>query len=465
MSYMSGLGYTRYSRFWACAVCWLTVACAGADGPKNDGGEAFVPESLLAKSWPVKATDEKIFGDYSTRAWATLTLKRDYCGALEQLGAMPDSDTSLAHARVHQDLSSVYRQASLISANSLIQAYAETPKLGDPNEVAHLLSVSYAIIGDMEKAKASFAKMAAVGESTVSPWHAPWTGYLAATDSPSTVQDAVSGLPVGLGPVVPGTCVEIQKLPHYSLKELEDSAYSVEMADPGALLQLAWWHDQASKKSAGEDSGMVQTYGLRYRLPLETEAVQAVALDNAFLMWSDFAMSEDAVFMADLLGEKGLAAIDEYKDKSLLSFIADASRVDGKINADKTLTAVAKFRSELLAEMVEQAGKEEGHFRTFAQVVEVGTLRNLSLIAQRGGDKELSGILRINAMEKSMDAAASPEGLLSLAAWDAGNRYPARGLEIIHQHIKRYPSLEAVRYGLDVFAVRVSRERSGMPGM
>ena len=463
---MSGLGYTRYSRFWACAVCWLTVACAGTAGPKNDGVDALVPEGLLSKSWPVVATDEKVFSNYSSGAWATLTLKRDYCRALEELGAMPDAPgKKLAIARVHQDLAGVYRQASLISANSLIQAYAETPMPGDPSEVAHLLSVSYAITGDSERAKVSFAKMATVGESSVLPWHSPWAGYLGAADAPTPVQDVVSGLPGNLGPQSPGTCVEIQNLPHYSLKELQESAYSVEMADPGALLQLALWHDQTSMQSAGENSKMVQTYGMRYRLPLENDAVQAVELDNAFLMWSDFAMSEDAVFMADLLGEKGLAAIDEYKDKSLLGFIADASRVDGKMNADKALTAVAKFRSELLAEMVEQAGKEEGHFRTFAQVVEVGTLRNLSLIAQRGGDKELSGILRINAMEKSMDAAASPEGLLSLAAWDAGNRYPARGLEIIHQHIKRYPSLEAVRYGLDVFAVRVSRERSGMPGM
>jgi hypothetical protein len=94
-----------------------------------------------------------------------------------------------------------------------------------------------------------------------------------------------------------------------------------------------------------------------------------------------------------------------------------------------------------------------------------GVLRNLALVAQRLGDKNSSGILRLNAKDMGLDAAAAPEGLLSLAAWDAGNRYPGRGLEIIHQQVKRYPSLEVARFGLDVFAVRVGRERVGMPGM
>ena len=94
-----------------------------------------------------------------------------------------------------------------------------------------------------------------------------------------------------------------------------------------------------------------------------------------------------------------------------------------------------------------------------------GILRNLALIAQRAGEERTSGILSITAMDQGESAATTPEGLLSLAAWDAGNRYPGRALEIIHSYIKSYPSLEAVKFGLDVFAIRVSRERTGTPGL
>jgi hypothetical protein len=59
------------------------------------------------------------------------------------------------------------------------------------------------------------------------------------------------------------------------------------------------------------------------------------------------------------------------------------------------------------------------------------------------------------------DYVSSPLGMLSLAAWDAGNRFPTRGQEIIHNLAKRYESLEAARYALDVLALRVSRSGAG----
>ncbi len=96
----------------------------------------------------------------------------------------------------------------------------------------------------------------------------------------------------------------------------------------------------------------------------------------------------------------------------------------------------------------------------------IGTLRSLALVAEIGGDRETSGKLRIDAFGRSAKATACPVGLLSLAAWDASNRYPLRALDILHGQASRYPSLEIARYGLDVLGLRVSHERTGeTPGM
>jgi hypothetical protein len=93
-------------------------------------------------------------------------------------------------------------------------------------------------------------------------------------------------------------------------------------------------------------------------------------------------------------------------------------------------------------------------------------LRSLALVAEKEGDRETSGRLRINAMELSSKATACPVGLMAMGAWDASNRYPTRAQEIVHTQARRFPSLEIARYGLDVMALRVSRERSGeTPGM
>ena len=103
----------------------------------------------------------------------------------------------------------------------------------------------------------------------------------------------------------------------------------------------------------------------------------------------------------------------------------------------------------------------------------IGALRTAAEYAEALGDRETSGKLRILAMEaegsmetSNKDYAASPLGHLSLAAWDAGNRYPTRALDILHNIIRRYESLETARFALDALALRVSREGVGEnPGM
>ena len=160
--------------------------------------------------------------------------------------------------------------------------------------------------------------------------------------------------------------------------------------------------------------------------------------------------------------------MDKHQGTSLIAALAVACRdEDGTINAEKAADVLAQFREQILARSSAQTNdKVQIHQREFANIALVGAFRNLALVAEVEGDREAAGLLRINAMEKSEKSTACPVGLIALGAWDASNRYPTRAQEILHSQARRFPSLEAARYGLDVMALRVSRERPGeTPGM
>jgi hypothetical protein len=181
------------------------------------------------------------------------------------------------------------------------------------------------------------------------------------------------------------------------------------------------------------------------------------------LFGADLLVPEDGPFLAELHGPAGAAAVDTWNGKSLLATIAHASRKDGKVDTEMAVDLISDLRARLLERSKAKTNDTvEGHQRTFADIGFVGLLRSLALVAEVEGDREVSGRLRINALEQASDkSTACPTGLVALAAWDASNRYPIRALDIVHVQSRRFSSLEAARYGLDVMALRVSRERPG----
>ena len=131
---------------------------------------------------------------FSQPPWVELILKRNYCGAVEGFGA----DGGLGVARAHADLAAVYRQGALIAAQSLIQTYAETPQDTDPAGVHHLLSVSYAIVDSMDKARASTQKMDGVEDGT-GPWRGVWEQWIQLPDDSRTTPLDFANGPLVLG--------------------------------------------------------------------------------------------------------------------------------------------------------------------------------------------------------------------------------------------------------------------------
>jgi hypothetical protein len=448
-----------------CVALIAGVACGGS-GESPDSPEVAIEaaaeaspisDEMLDRTWVVQMATKEAFRPYADKSgWVMLVVKRDYERAASMLDVAPGG---MAAARVHADLSSLYKQAALLSANSLIQAYGETPEETDPVGTAHLLTVAYAINGDLDSAKAQSAKLADVADDPTLEWHAPWKAWL---ESGDTWPPDLQGLPFELPPIAVEQSPAITGLPHYALQE-QGVDTSREMADPGSLIALALWHEALAAQLAGEAAPQVAVYGASYRLPIEAPVAASEALPMELLFGADLLVPEDGQFLAELHGPKGAAAVDTWNGKSLLATIAHVSRKDGKVDAELAVDLISDLRGRLLDRSKAKTNDTvEGHQRTFADIGFVGLLRSLALVAEVEGDREVSGRLRINALEQASDkSTACPTGLVALAAWDASNRYPIRALDIVHVQSRRFSSLEAARYGLDVMALRVSRERPG----
>jgi hypothetical protein len=406
------------------------------------------------------ATEESFGVFASKQGWISLVMGRNLKSSVEQLG--PSGGP--AGARVHTEAAFMFRQAALLSSHSLIETYAATPEPTDPVGVAHLLTVSYAVVGDLQQAKLQAARLADVAEDPTLAWHTPWATWLASgAEWPPQLAD----LPLELPTPASGVWPTVDRLPHYRLPEQGTDSIR-EMGDPGALVALALWHDAAAALADPKQAAAARSVRAGYHLPAESAPAPVADVPMELLFGADIGTPADAQFLADLHGKAGLGAVEAHMDTSALAWIAFTSRGDsGKISTDRAVDVLTAYRADLMQACAARTGNEvQLHQRQFVDMVYVGAYRSLALVAELEGDREASGLLRINAMEKSQKATACPVGLLALGAWDASNRYPTRAQDILHALARRFPSLETARYGLDVMALRVSRERPGeTPGI
>ncbi len=447
----------------ALALSVLLPSCSSDSSQQEGASEQSAEAALFSPAeldllWQMKMADNAVRAPFeSSGGWIQLVMRRDLQRALAGMGGTG----GLASARVHAEAADMYRQAALLSANALIETYEKTAKDTDPAEVVHLLTLSHVLKGDREKAKSVMGSFAA---DVTGAWHSPWSAWLG---SDGAWPPDLSALPLELPQVAVGQWPDAPGVPTYQLPERDEEARTLDVSDPAILVALSLWHQEASLLASPDDKELLELYGVRYRLPIEGPFSAERELPLELLFGSDFLGGWDASFMAAVLGSDVAAAIEKYRDRSPLAMMAAKAQRDGKLDAEVSIDLVAQLRSAIVDGMSKKSeGRVEGFHREFAEIGAVGALRNLALVAERQGDRETSGRLRINALERSGKSTACPVAFLSLGAWDAENRYPTRATELLHNLIRRYPSLETARFGLEVLALRVSRERGRQaPGM
>lgn len=444
------------------------AACTGGPPPKPvvTAEGLPVPKALFDATWPLEVVEDSVRAKYEEPVYVDLTWHRD---ARRSLGST-NGEASLGAARAHADAAALYRQGALAAGTAYVQYFdTELGQPYDPAEKVHLIMVGKTLLADNDGAKAQVPAIAALGpDSPVAVWAAPW---LAMHQAGSAWPPDLSGLPFQPPEVKVGEWPEYTGRPTYTVQEQDPGTNSLAVDDPAVLLQLALWHDAAALKAAGaEHADALAVYGSRYLLPAEPRVAATVDLPLEFRFGGDYLHPADGAFMASVTGSGGAGAVDAYADKSFLAAVAKAVRGDnGKISSEKAVDLANDLRKAWKSEQAKKAGgSQHASHPIFADVAVAGVYRNLAIIAEVEGDREASGKLRIAARDMGeLDAAAAPEGLMSLVAWDAENQYTMRGLEIIHQQARRAPSLEVVRTALDLLAIRVGRSRGsgGTPGL
>ena len=438
----------------ALALVLLLGACAGGQSdvqttPKTAGA---VPPELVAKTWQVRLAVDSVRAPFEGRgSWGGwFNGKR-----LEPLAAMASESDPVGLARAHAEYAAIYRQAALIAANSVAQVYGVDAQPTDPKEVSYLLGVSGVILKDAaltgRLGQAKDSKVPGLAERD-----AAWKAWVdAGATWPPTA--AFAGRPGALAALTPGSAPDAGKLPHFQLPEVGEPTM-VDAGDPGVLLELALAHEAAAIAASPESAGAVALLIDPWRVPGEPPAAKAAAVTvpDTFLFLSAYTTPGDMVFASDLARD-GWPAVAAHVTDSPYAVIVAKCAPEKKIDVDCVLDESAALGSAIEAGMAAAAGKQDSFHDPFANLARAGVFRVADRAAFALGDTDAGGRLRINAIDKTTGSAMDPLFLLSVAAWDAGNRNSVRAEDLVHGQLTEVPGLEAARLPLDALHIRLSR--------
>jgi hypothetical protein len=422
----------------------LLMGCGSADDGPSQVAKAAVSGEMVRSMWMVQVADpadlDALAGHPGWQAYHA----RDYVKALGIGGDWAGT------GRVHAELSAIYRQAALLAARAIEQTYKpDQRREGDPQEVDYLVGVAHAVMGDLERAKGLIGQNSDSASTALAAADTAWAERLAAGEPVLALIEDTRLYPLG-APVV-GTVPAPAPAPHYALAETIGDRM-IKAADPTVLLQLAAWHEAAAITAAGAE----RTAALLapWLLPGETPTTvdpSVVTLEDLFL--SAYASADDLARAA--AGGEG---------SSPYGSLIDACEGEAQVMAACTIDAAVNLRKQVMAAMESVAGGPSPNHRMMSAFAEAGALRAGVRTADTDGDRDAAGLLRIAAKDMSDEAAIEPVFMVSLAAWDVGNRNPLRAQELLHAQLRRVPGLDAARYALDALHLRVSRDSGpGMP--
>ncbi len=433
----------------------LLAACSGGSAdvatPAPAESQSAVPPELLATTWQVRLAVDSVRAPFEGRdGWIGY-----FQGArVAPLAAFAAEADGAALARAHAEYAALYRQAALMAAHATVQVYGADAQPTDPKETAHLLGVSGALLGD-EAARGKLGTSAASKVAGLAPRDLAWKAWVdaGAVWPPDAPANGSPGAPTA---PAPGQAPNAGTVPHYALPE-QGVDTKVEAGDPGTMWALARWHEAAALAAAPDHAGAVRVWIDPWRLPPEPrESAAGVAIPDTFLFMSAMSTPGDALFLADLEKDGSAAVAAHVSDSPYAAVIARCTK-EARVDVDCILDEGAALGQAIETAMEKAAGRQDGFHRPFADFARVGLLRAADRAAWKLDDREGGGRLRINALDRTTGSARDPLFLLSVAAWDAGNRNSVRAEELVHGLLTEVPGLEAARLPLDALHIRLSR--------
>ena len=435
----------------------FALACSGGPDetqePVADVATVSVPTEVLATTWQAQVAAPGAMDGLTGPGWQAM-FERNTAGALEAFGA-----EGVESGRVHAQAAAIYRQAALVAAHATLQTYGgDERREGDPDEVDYLLAVSHVVLGEDDQAAALFGKGGSA--EALAAADAAWAG-LAADGFSRAAWDDDALFP--LSEVAPGTLPAVTEGPHYSFP-IEGVSLPLELADPTALLQAAWWHEQAAVQAMGaaEANALLGPW----RLEAEEAGEQAAELPLEALFLTSWSSSSDLAFVNALeAGGDPRGTVDTFAASSAYAAVVQGCLSDEGVDPDCLEAGSRTLANDLEAHMAEVGGGVSADHRMFAGFAKGGVLRAGARTEDALGNDYNAALLRRLARDASTGPAADPVFFVSLAAYHASTRNAHTSAELLHGQISVVPGLYGSRIALDALNLRVQRDSGpGNPG-
>lgn len=459
-------------------ILTLLFACSGEpnDAPVAalPAPTSAVPAALLGQTWQVRLAPDAARTAFEGRPSWTAYFQGH---RVEALVAMASESDTVGLARMHAELAAMYDEAALVQARSVQQVYGVDKQPTDPIEVAYLLGQAGVVLGD----DALFANFGLSGASKVpgiADRDKAWKAYVDGGKAGpiDALLAATPGLPPG--PAVPGNTPGLGPVPTYRFPEQTPEKLGVSAADGLAAWGLARWHEQASVLAAGgtPDVGAAMLIAA-HRVPGDrapaSVTIPTPKISDATLFLGPYSTGGDLALAAELRNPltAPVAVSQHLQDSPYAAIIQSCTGASAgsaappgtAISVDCVVDQASAFGNAVQDAMGVAAGGPQAFHRFFADQARAGVLRVAADAAFAAGDTDAGGRLRLNAIDRAVDKAYDPLFVLSVAAWDAGNRNSVRATEMVHPLVDQVPGLDVARLPLDALHVRLSR--SAAPGV
>lgn len=460
-------------------ILTLLFACSGepkdAKAPAVAAPVGAVSESLIGQTWQVRLASDAARAGFEGRASWTAYFQGHRKDAL---AAMASENDPVGLARMHAEFAAMYDEAALLAAQSVVQVYGVDAQPTDPLEVQFLLGEAGVILAD----PALRARFGGSGASTNKDVARRDTAARAWVTTGAS--DPIPSLLTGLLPDPPaaGSAPGLGPVPTYAFPEQTPEKLTVASADLLAIWALARWHERAAVTAGGAtpDPGAAMLVNA-HRVPGDptppSVAVPTPKIEDATLFLGPYTTGGDLALASELRNPltASVAVSQHVQDSPYAAIIqsctgpaptapaAGAPAAIASVSVDCVIDQASELGTAVQDAMAKAAGGPQDFHRFFADQARAGVLRVAADAAFAVGDSDAGGRLWLNAIDRAVGKAYDPLFVLSVAAWDAGNRNSVRATEMVHSLVDEIPGLDVARLPLDALHVRLSR--SAAPGV